>query len=113
MSEIKPKRRWFRFHLLTAVLMMVTAGGMVGANSIRHTSPELLASPFTVGYGWPEIALSRPDDEFIQMFEDIRVPTRAWNKGAIVVNVLVAVLVISVAGFLCESLLRRREGRNP
>ena len=28
----KPKRPWFRFHLLTAVLMMVTAGVIAGLN---------------------------------------------------------------------------------
>jgi hypothetical protein len=27
-----PKRRWFRFHLLTAVLLMLTAGGCLYLN---------------------------------------------------------------------------------
>jgi hypothetical protein len=35
MSE-KPKRPWFRFHLLTLVLMALVAGGMLGANILLH-----------------------------------------------------------------------------
>ena len=38
-SETKPKRPWFRFHLLTAVLLMIGAGGVLGMN-IQH--PETI-----------------------------------------------------------------------
>ena len=56
MSE-KPKRPWFRFHLLTAVLMMAAAGGLMLANMPRHFRGNLPdmgdAYNYRVEVGWP------------------------------------------------------------
>jgi hypothetical protein len=32
-----PRRRWFQFHLSTAVLVMFAAGGLISVNSVKHT----------------------------------------------------------------------------
>jgi hypothetical protein len=37
----KPKRRWFRFHLLTAVLMMFATGGIFRTLTVASTSPSI------------------------------------------------------------------------
>src|SRR5690242_10785646 len=37
MSEAKPKRKLWQFHLSTAILLMFVAGGMYYVNSIKST----------------------------------------------------------------------------
>src|SRR4051794_10326295 len=51
MSE-KPKRSWFRFHLLTSVLMMCVAGSMLYLNMYQHYDEKEL-SIRGIAYGWP------------------------------------------------------------
>ena len=46
------KRPWFRFHLLTAVLMMATAGGMLWMNSCRRFTLNPDLPPYFAHFGW-------------------------------------------------------------
>jgi len=56
MDEKKPKRRWFQFHLATAVVMMVAAGGILWA-CLQPIVTGTFSTSFTtiedVEYGWP------------------------------------------------------------
>jgi uncharacterized membrane protein len=40
MTDAPKKRPWFQFHLSTAVVLMVMAGGLLGANLLRDTTRE-------------------------------------------------------------------------
>ena len=114
------KRPWFRFHLLTAVLMMVAASGMLWANlQMRHTAAwfelcriqdenptwvGLLSEDALMEYGFPATVYSEGHRVFYT-------PTLHWPgilENAVVVTALL--LAIAVAS---EHLIRRREGRKP
>jgi hypothetical protein len=43
------KRRWFQFHLSTAILLMVVAGGLMAMSFI----PKELAEGLVLKFGWP------------------------------------------------------------
>ena len=111
MSE-KIKRPWFRFSLLTAVLMMLAAGGMLwlNASAIEFMYGQTTELPnggiefddcFGKAYGWP----------WLWIF-DVE-PHCRWRGIALVGDVVTLALAIGSTAFVCESILRRREGRKP
>jgi hypothetical protein len=105
----KPKRRWFRFHLMTAVLMMVAAGGLIGQNAvIRETVEEYR---IVNGFGWPFIF--RPT--FIREFDDPNPERYGYdlNLWHLSLNTLLLVSILLCVALISESILRRREGRRP
>jgi hypothetical protein len=117
MSE-KSKRHWFRFHLLTAVLMMFAAGGILSValtgrrivqESIRDTSASPPWDTFPAPdlgerhYGWPMVAYCS---------YEVAIENRWYGIGA-AIDATVGLLFIGSVAFVSESLLRRREGRKP
>jgi hypothetical protein len=46
------KRRWFQFHLSTALLFMLTFGGILGAN-VRTSHGLIFPSQIGDAFGWP------------------------------------------------------------
>ena len=106
-----PKRPWFRYHLLTAVLMMIAASGMVWTNMRGYESDFEIFIPSTVTaadpiqvlcYGWPVRCC----------VAQVGVDT-IWNARSVFVNVLVAVGILAAVALVSKSLFRRREGRKP
>ena len=63
MTATTPKRRWFRFHLLTAVLMMLAFGLLLwklfrtrwhgGSMSTTYDAPPISTGVRWTTYGWP------------------------------------------------------------
>ena len=121
----KPKRRWFRFHLLTAVVTMFAAGVVIWANSrpeeeyvLRYGYPSPTEQRI-LRYGWPWTAVTRygnleaigffgassPDSNH---FDDIQ-----WDKIGLLKDSLCIVAMSLSAGIVSEWLIRRREGRKP
>ena len=112
------KRPWFRFHLLTAVLMMLGAGGVLGMN-IQH--PESIKfeqkvngrthSFTTLAPGWP-FRLEALDGHIRPTkgtAQDYLNRFATWHMVlAIAVNM--TIVLVPVAS-ICEFILRRREGR--
>ena len=105
----KPKRPWFRFHLLTAVLMMLAASGalwweLTAANDgiFRRFGWPLTAYRVATDYGALLISLMTSDDG-----------RPVFYGKAIFVDSIIALGGVLAIGILCELLLRRREGRKP
>ena len=124
----KPKRSWFRFHLLTAVLMMVAAGGMLWVNFDKRDSYTLIldVEPMPADekpayeifkQGWPLVWRERSDDGYVPRRRMKRAGTPFYVDPsfavAVTINILVAAGIILAAAFVSESLIRRREGRKP
>ena len=134
-----PKRPWFRFHLLTAVLMTLIAGVLLRANVIRNNAPaeparagfnseyeyRLALIDFTFGtpsnqdYGWPSTAL-RIVPAFVVLHRDDDpgpnpwpLPNRTWLWKGLAINVLSGLAITMIAALAVEWLIRRREGRKP
>jgi hypothetical protein len=120
MIEPRTKRR-FQIHLSTAVILMFVAGGIISLN-VRSSSkmtyveesyqicptvvknadgtyylvPEnrvrhVLVTP----HGWPLKAENKTLERY-------------WNRTNIAINVIVALAILSLAGFICEWWIRRR-----
>ena len=119
----KPKRRWFRFHLLTLVFATLLCGGTLCSNlCYRHVSVseverhmksceemhKEMSSDGGAVVGWPfiyyvESAIRRNNQP--KYADSIPI---AW-----MLNVLINLTVIALPVVFCESILRRREGRKP
>ena len=102
-----PKRPWFRFHLLTAVLMTVAAGGMMWINT---------SNPTPNYHGWPWIAVDSNHDHLSKWYDD----RQTWECCNLIVfpmplflDILTAVVIICSLAANIEFLIRRREGRKP
>jgi hypothetical protein len=111
MSEPKRKRR-FRFHLLTLVLMALLIGLLIWLNTILYQIPGSRDgfARWRV-FGWPipcdwDPNASRGGDE-------TRLLRMRYGELRVVWNVLVNIAIVSVFAIICELLIRRREGRKP
>jgi hypothetical protein len=112
----KPKRPWFRFHLLTAVLMMLIAGSFVAANVLFPYVYEIPSSwgvnevgkrDFEEWYGSPAY--------FLCLYKGSRnnIPFSKphWQVYGLVSDIAAAVAAIVTVGIIMEGLIRRRETR--
>ena len=72
-----PKRPWFRFHLLTAVLMMIAAGSLVGTN-MRDRGDGTHGWPCCMHY--PLIFLDS-EEATIEIGEKVRGKNRSFRDG--------------------------------
>jgi hypothetical protein len=123
-----PERPWFRFHLLTLLLMTVAAGGLVGANLMRYQSynsdikvpkdmweqfnAQERAQFFNVGYGWPLCCYEIVPAQHRLFFSDTEEESfRSVYYWSFAINIVTALLILASTAFLSEFLLRRREGR--
>jgi hypothetical protein len=113
------RRRWFRIHLSTAVVMMLIVAILIFLNmrslwgqnekDIVNWLPESeLGNPVNWEYGWPMKAYQYvPSGNLIDA--DCFRPRFSWTPALL--DGAVAVLTIATVSILCESLARRREAR--
>ncbi len=97
-----PMRPWFRFHLLTAVLMMFVATFFIFQN--LH---YVYADPVFI-VGWPL--------KFYWATRDNDADARLGAASEVLVALLDVGIAVSAMGFMAfisESVLRRREARKP
>ena len=117
----KPKRPWFRFHLLTAVLMMFAAGAMIWPNFVPNLQFQYVhykyKSKFARYYGWPAsfawhsyAAVITDDGKIVK--GEARPMELNWIPGLIIDAAFYAAVLGGIAYF-SESLIRRREARKP
>jgi hypothetical protein len=135
MSE-KPKRPWFRFHLLTAVLMMFITGLYLGLciHVERNLPMKFDASNFDVEHfaRAPDVRIVQRDG-FVEAWPNG--PSCRWRIGwpypfyeyadfpgmvqwqgfrdIFWVEIPAFVVVLLTVAFVSESLIRRREDRKP
>lgn len=126
----KAKRPWFRFHLFTAVLLILCAGVWLGANCIERTSailddrilplrpcdPDewkrvqsvdiLIGTGCGKWFGYPFLAV-------LSELKDPKVSVPYWHGRGIAANLSIAAITLLIAAFISESVIRRRERRNP
>ena len=107
------KRKFWQFHLSTAVLLMLVAGGLMFQNKIphrlncfSHDHPEL---PDV--FGWPFPVIWGDGDVWLRE-ESRQIP---WSLKAPLLGVALdfgfALLVLAALAASCEHLIRRREAR--
>ena len=130
MSE-KPKRPWFRFHLLTAMLMMLSAGAFLGLNLKRRPDPPFAGTC----QGWPLVfewdftwvgvqSVSNPNKYSYSWKLDSKnerdyspghneQPGLMVCTGYLYADITFAIFVLIGTTFISEYLIRRREGRKP
>ena len=103
-----PKRQWFRFHLLTAVLMLFAAGGFVWPNVQEHRIiPEWADNEPARIFGWPVTAVTFYSAFAMRTSDDV--PEISY-RGLLVDAVSALGLLFTVA-LISEYLIRRRETR--
>lgn len=118
------KRRWFQIHLSTAVLLVLTAGVLLGLNLEsrngsmvtlgmsdppfnEHPQPGMLLHYGTSSYraGWP-----KPCYEFYIVDEK---SYGWWNYSGLAINAATASSIMAAAGLLSEYIIRRRAAQKP
>jgi hypothetical protein len=125
----KPKRKFWQFHLSTAVILIIVAGGLIGVNLTERMphfeDPEVNHELFLLGeeriehqYGWPMIAEETVNPGILSyshiLTSDKQVPPKTfcrWEPTAIATNAAVALSILIAFGFCAEFLIRRREDR--
>jgi hypothetical protein len=98
----KPKPPWFRFHISTAILMMLVAGTVTFANSRMGWLDQL-------GWRWP--CRGWPIVFWIGNLEFSVRPDQGWSCSGLLADIAVGVLIVFGSAFASEYLLRCREGR--
>jgi hypothetical protein len=109
-----PKRR-FQIHLSTAVVLMVSAGGLLWLNVHGWEGPEFKFSDDINGpefketyFGWPwYAALSLP------VKQETIVWRLSYDINLILLDGAIGVLLLAITAFISEYLVRRREARKP
>ena len=118
MSE--PKRNFWQIHLSTAIFLSISAGGLLLANSLWHSSRSFAAqSGGSAVYndlksevqGWPYPARLRPAGDLPADKYHYHGRVEAGMDIGKVQNLVVAFLILGGIAFACEWLIRRREGR--
>ena len=94
-----PKRPWFRFHLLTAVLMMFAAGALMWANSIGRNYGTRPDGSAAISFGWPA-----PFNDDWGGFADL-------HPVYVAFDVVVALLILAIVFFVSEWIISHREVR--
>jgi hypothetical protein len=103
MSDI-PKRPWFRFHLLTAVLMMVVAGGVSLANMREYERASYFYRHRALMIGWPLGFREHPTWDSVDV---------TWSKMHLAEDMAVALAIIAAVALVSEFIIRCREVRTP
>ena len=132
MSE-KPKRRFFQFHLLTTMLLMIISAVFLLLD-VRWRSIEDERYPETIfvlggdieapssystlhwqGLGWPMIFNSQtfwPETEIVRPLSTIRTAIgRGFDPNKLEIDVLIALGLLFLTAVVSEFLIRRREAR--
>ena len=121
------KRRWFQFHLSTAIVMMFVAGGLLWAN-LHHRVVEsgsmiwdgpIPGPPGSSGwamyqrwgYGFPFEAVGTDlDVQGCPLRKNtLDELSPAWHWVGLLGNLTIGIVVVLLVGSACEWLIRRRE----
>ena len=115
----KPRRRWFQFHLRTAVLMMLAASGFIRLNWPSQVLLVPKSCGVGVAFGWPfEVTMLQGESRWLLCGGRslIDSPVYGWTAYQVWLRLL-ADFAIAVLPSLCVALfsesLRRRELRKP
>ena len=119
------KRRWFRIHLSTAVVLMLVATGLVWANV--RSSPkskakfavqrffQIIPEPRTRGWPWQyQTFYDDPDTQatFYDIVQEgqglIQIEATAINLKLLLLDILAVIAILAATAFASESLIRRR-----
>ena len=117
-EKLRPKRRWFQFHLSTAIVLMFMASWLVwlhiGEFLVPHQGKSKRSSELTIFYGWPADAIAytvvnkRTASGWLEVSRTV---TFAPLKLAI--NIVLGLLLLSAVAYSIECLFRRRSARKP
>ncbi len=99
--------RRFQFRLLTLIIIIFVAGGMIYLNTIEHPpNNDSLFEILGPSYGWPVRCCFLNAD---YIFKDIpRVYT--WQYAGLLLNIFVAIIILFFAGAVSEIIQRRFAG---
>jgi hypothetical protein len=100
-------RRWFRFHLSTAIVLMVVAWPLLAGFAVltnrtarNYDVVTISGSEPCVETGWPLRYYDGPDDP------ESRLPQK-WNYPALAFDLLLRLFALYIVGFVCEWLIYR------
>src|SRR5947209_215947 len=114
-----PKSRWFRFHLLTAVLMMVAVGIIIRNNMVGTAGSEEYGLLTSIEYGWPMPFLTAywKTETGLEISSlgglSVEKVSYGWSIKGLLTDVWVAATAMIAVALVSEFILRRREGRKP
>ena len=100
------KRPWFRFHLLTLVLMALAASVLLWANMRQQGLVH--GWPFTMHSVW--ISLDS-EEAAMTAGHPYWEWDGVWNLRGVILNSVAALASLTIVAALSEAILRRREAR--
>jgi hypothetical protein len=101
--------RRFRFHLLTAVVMMLTASILQYLNMRPYSALEVDGKLICNGYGWPQQAyIDNYDGFFYEFFHRSERLRDQWDVEAMLCDGLTALILFVIVATICEKLVCRK-----
>jgi hypothetical protein len=112
----KPKRRFWQFHLSTAILMTVAAGGLFGLNLTKHigyrnVNMMPLGAPESVYFSYPYHGQGWPFAFWWTLLDDETGSKYAFTGWDLIADLSICVAILASIFFVSESIIRRREAR--
>ena len=124
----KSKRRWFQFHLSTAIALMLTTGAFVGLNLQRHISKQSWTYHFesspgkahtfelpTERFGWPITVVASVPTDYLRNLENCNElyveDNGRFDTLALIGNAVVALTTLGGIALVSKFIIRRREAR--
>jgi len=111
----KRARRWFQFHLSTAVLMMLVVGAMSWLEMHEHRfklqvigDNEGPYPEYIVMRGWP-VMMGRETIDKNGIVTELPWSTEATVLGYFTLDLLCFLSILAATGFVSEYIIRRRE----
>ena len=116
MSE-KTKRRWFQFHLSTALVVMLTAGVALALSLPERAyywsaHDHLAEESIGTVRGWP-LAFHIVRMQLAGDGEVFYIPCPSWNYSNLFIDIASTLAALVAVAILSEAIIRRREARKP
>ena len=112
MDEPLKRRRWFKFHLSTAVVLLLLIGLLLWLNTSLYQIPGSRGgyARWRV-YGWPIPCGWDPNAD--RMREEAHLLRIRYGEFRVIWNVLANLAIVVAVAVMCETRIRRREARKP
>ena len=105
------KRGWFQFHLSTAIVLVLVAGGLMGANLVPHALLGYthgclsdLGAYDILGFGWPAYCLYTFVEEKTSTLRVVH-----WSYLALAIDLAISLILIAATCFIWERKVARRK----
>jgi len=117
------QRKWLQFQLATSVVLVLVAGGLMGANFIAHPVPEMYGDaygfPLPMYQNWKNLEYEKAMTSPLVKFTVVKYITVAghefyfnsngWSYTLLAIDFFSWLMMLVMVGFCMEKFMRSRQ----